>query len=59
LGSFLELEVVLEDGEAAESGIREIRILMERLGVQSTQLIRGAYVDLLAPAQRPAPDFRR
>ncbi len=49
LGSFLELEVVLEDGEAAESGIREAHILMERLGVQSTQLIQGAYVDL--PAQ--------
>src|SRR5207302_1619782 len=48
LGTFLELEVVLEDGEAAESGIREAHILMERLGVQSTQLIGGAYVDLLA-----------
>ncbi len=59
LGSFLELEVVLEDGEAAESGIREAHILMERLGVQSTQLIQGAYVDLLAPAQTPAPDFQR
>jgi len=48
LGSFLELEVVLEDGETAESGIREAHILMERLGVQSTQLVQGAYVDLLA-----------
>ena len=48
LGSFLELEVVLEDGEATESGIREAHILMGRLGVQSTQLIQGAYVDLLA-----------
>ena len=47
LGSFLELEVVLEDGEAAENGIREANILMERLGVQPTQLIQGAYVDLL------------
>jgi len=47
-GSFLELEVVLEDGEAAESGIREAHILMERLGVQSTQLVQDAYVDLLA-----------
>jgi adenylate cyclase class IV len=59
LGSFLELEVVLEDGEAAEIGIREAHILMERLGVQSTQLVQGAYVDLLAPPQTPGPDFRR
>jgi predicted adenylyl cyclase CyaB len=48
LGSFLELEVILEHGEATENGIREAHILMERLGVQSTQVIQGAYVDLLA-----------
>ena len=59
LGSFLELEVVLEDGEATESGIREAHILMERLGVQSAQLIQGAYVDLLAqgaPTPQPRAD---
>lgn len=47
LGSFVEIEVVLEDGEATENGIREANILMERLGIQPAQLIRGAYVDLL------------
>src|SRR5439155_10565874 len=62
LGSFLELEVMLEDGEATESGIREAHILMERLGVQSTQLIQGAYVDLLAqsafnPSTQSGPEL--
>lgn len=47
LGNFLELEVVLLDGEAAETGIREAKRFMEQLGVQPAQLIQGAYVDLL------------
>jgi len=48
LGSFLELEVVLREGELAESGVREAEALMQRLGVDSSQLIDRAYVDLLA-----------
>jgi adenylate cyclase class IV len=48
LGEFLELEVVLEDGEDAEGGIREAHRLMARLGVEASQLVEGAYVDLLA-----------
>ena len=47
LGHFLELEVVLADGEPAEVGVREAHDLMERLGVRPSQLIEGAYVDLL------------
>jgi adenylate cyclase class IV len=47
LGHFLELEVVLEEGERAEDGIREAHRLMALLGVESSQLIEGAYVDLL------------
>jgi predicted adenylyl cyclase CyaB len=47
LGEFLELEVVLSDGEPPEAGIAEVRALMERLGIDSSQLIEGAYVDLL------------
>ena len=47
LGDFLELEVVLEDGESAEAGVREARDLMERLGVQPSELVEGAYLDLL------------
>ena len=48
LGHFLELEVVLDDGEPAEHGIREAQELMSKLGVEPSQLIEGAYVDLLA-----------
>ncbi|HSB06237.1 MAG TPA: class IV adenylate cyclase [Thermodesulfobacteriota bacterium] len=48
LGKFLELEVVLEEGELAETGEAIARDLMEKLGVQSDQLIEGAYIDLLA-----------
>lgn len=48
LGHFLELEVVLEEGELAEVGVREAHRLMAQLGVEPSQLIDGAYVDLLA-----------
>lgn len=48
LGNFLELEVVLEDGESVESGVREAEDLMARLNVQPSQLIDRAYVDLLS-----------
>ena len=48
LGHFLELEVVLEEGEPADSGVREAHMLMDRLGVEPSALIDTAYVDLLA-----------
>jgi predicted adenylyl cyclase CyaB len=48
LGSFLELEVVLADDEPPAKGIAEAHRLMEQLGVASTQLVEGAYVDLLS-----------
>jgi len=47
LGDFLELEVVLEDDEPAAAGIAEARDLMERLGIDDTHLVEGAYVDLI------------
>jgi predicted adenylyl cyclase CyaB len=47
LGDFLELEVVLDDGEPADVGVREAERLMARLGVEASQLVEGAYVDLL------------
>jgi predicted adenylyl cyclase CyaB len=46
LGEFLELEVVLQDGESAEEGGVEARRIMAELGVGPQQLIQGAYVDL-------------
>ncbi len=50
LGEFLELEVVLREGESAEQGIAEARRIMAQLGVVPQQLIRGAYVDHLRQA---------
>jgi predicted adenylyl cyclase CyaB len=47
LGEFLELEVVLQDGESAAAGIAEARRIMAELGVGAQQLIQGAYVDQL------------
>jgi predicted adenylyl cyclase CyaB len=52
LGDFLELEVVLRDDEAPDTGVREAADLMQRLGVEPSQLIDRAYVDLLADIQR-------
>ena len=48
LGDFLELEVVLAEGETAESGMEIAHDLLEKLGVSDEQLVEEAYVDLLA-----------
>src|SRR3989442_11523675 len=48
LGHFLELEVVLSEGERPERGVEEAHNLMASLGISPAQLIEGAYVDLLA-----------
>lgn len=48
LGNFMELEVVLREGESAADGVREAEALMARLQVNTSQLIDRAYVDLLA-----------
>ncbi|MEO6921927.1 MAG: class IV adenylate cyclase [Collimonas sp.] len=50
LGNFMELEVVLEENETSEAGMREAHDLMARLGIQEAQLVEGAYVDLLSAA---------
>ena len=47
LGDFLELEVVLAEGEAEASGLAEARRLMAALCIDETALMSGAYVDLL------------
>jgi predicted adenylyl cyclase CyaB len=47
LGHFLELEVVLEEAEPPDAGVREAQDIMSRLGIAAAQLIEGAYVDLL------------
>lgn len=59
LGDFLELEVVLAEGESAEVGEEVAYTLLSQLGVSSEQLVEGAYVDLLAAGEgrgsAPAP----
>lgn len=47
LGAFMEVEVVLAEGESEASGIREARELMAALGIPESALIDRAYVDLL------------
>jgi adenylate cyclase class IV len=47
LGSFVEIEVVLGDGESAEQGERVARELLHALDIPETSLIADAYIDLL------------
>lgn len=47
LGDFLELEVVLEEHESPDDGARVARQVMTQLGVEPSQLIEGAYLDML------------
>lgn len=47
LGDFMELEVVLEDGEDETAGRKEAQQLMTELGIQEEDLVDCAYVDLL------------
>ena len=46
LGDFLELEVVLREGQNVETGQAIAREIMERMGVGRKQLVDFAYVDL-------------
>ena len=50
LGDFMELEVVLGDGDDVEGGVREAQDLMARLGIAQEALVQGAYHDLLRAA---------
>ena len=47
LGEFLEIEVVLSQGEPVQAGVAIARELLAKLGVSSRQLVNQAYVDLL------------
>jgi predicted adenylyl cyclase CyaB len=48
LGDFMELEVVLADGEPESAGLAEAQALMATLGIGAEALCEGAYLDLLA-----------
>jgi predicted adenylyl cyclase CyaB len=47
LGQFMELEVVLEEGQSDADGQKIAEDLMSALGVERRDLIDGAYMDLL------------
>lgn len=47
LGDFLELEVVLSEQDSLGGGMDEAEEIMRRLGIDASQLIETAYVDLL------------
>ncbi|MFZ5884626.1 MAG: class IV adenylate cyclase [Chloroflexota bacterium] len=47
LGQFMELEVVLREGQADAEGRKIAEGLMASLGVERSDLLEGAYMDLL------------
>ena len=47
LGQFMELEVVLRDGQSDAEGQAIAEDLMSRLGVEKSDLVEGAYMDLI------------
>ncbi|MBA2117476.1 class IV adenylate cyclase [Bremerella alba] len=47
LGSYLELEVVLDPSQAEPEGEAIAHHLMQKLGIQSEDLVEGAYLDHL------------
>ena len=47
LGAFLELEVVLRDGQSEEEGARIAAEILDRLGIADEDHIARAYIDLL------------
>jgi adenylate cyclase class IV len=47
LGRFMEIEVVLEDGESAADGERVAQALLAELEIPAAALLAPAYIDLL------------
>ena len=47
LGQFMELEVVLQEGQSDAEGQSIAESLMDALGVEKTDLLDGAYMDLI------------
>ncbi len=47
LGDFIELEVVLRDGQPAADGEAMAEALLRQLGIAPAQRVAGAYLDLL------------
>jgi adenylate cyclase class IV len=47
LGHFMELEVVMQDGQSDAEGQEIAEGLMASLGVERSDLLDGAYMDML------------
>ena len=52
LGTFLELEVVLADGLSVVEGEATARRMMTALGITESELVEGAYLDLVTWRQQ-------
>lgn len=50
LGQFMELEVVMREGQSSAEGEEIAAGLMTSLGVERSDLLKGAYMDLLESA---------
>ena len=48
LGTFMELEVMLQPGQEPEEGALIAAEIMDILGIEQSELIEGAYIDLLS-----------
>jgi adenylate cyclase class IV len=54
LGDFMELEVVLRDEQTLDQGQAIAEGLMQQLGIDASQRLAGAYLDLLSPSATAA-----
>ena len=52
LGQFMELEVVIQEGQSDAEGQSLAEELMASLGVEKSDLLEGAYMDLLESAPK-------
>ncbi|XP_060074499.1 uncharacterized protein LOC132554209 [Ylistrum balloti] len=47
LGDFMELEVMMKEGQTTEEGQQIAEDLMDKLGVKQSDLLSGAYMDMI------------
>jgi predicted adenylyl cyclase CyaB len=50
LGTFVELEWIMQPGQTQAQGVRAVAELMQRLEITEAELVAGAYIDLLSPS---------